>query len=71
MVHGLGFTNMLISRDESIHTQLGILLYSKLRQKLSQEKMEEILSEAIDLEAEFVSDSIPVELIGMNSKLMV
>ena len=70
MVHGLGFTNALISRDEGLHTQFGILLYSKLANKLSQERIEEILAEAVDLESEFVTDSIPVELIGMNSRLM-
>ena len=71
MVHGLGFTNMLISRDEGLHTQFGILLYSKLQNKLSQERIEQILAEAVDLESEFVTDSIPVELIGMNSRLMI
>jgi len=67
---GLTFSNELISRDEGLHCNFGCLLYSKLNNKLSTEKIHNIINEAIEIEKEFVSDSLPVELIGMNSKLM-
>jgi len=67
---GLTFSNELISRDEGLHCNFGCLLYSKLNNKLSTEKIYNIIKEAIEIEKEFVTDSLPVELIGMNSKLM-
>lgn len=71
MVHGLGFSNDLIAADESSHCDFGCLLYSMLSYKLPQSKIYEILQDAIDVECEFVRDSLPVELIGMNSKHMI
>ena len=68
---GLTFSNELISRDEGLHCNFGCLLYSKLNNKLSTEKIYNIIKEAIEIEKEFVSESLPVELIGMNSKLMI
>jgi len=68
---GLTFSNELISRDEGLHCNFGCLLYSKLNNKLSSNKIYEIIDEAIEIEKEFVSESLPVELIGMNSKLMI
>ena len=71
LMSGLTFSNELISRDEGLHCNFGCLLYSKLNNKLSSNKIYEIIDEAIEIEKEFVSESLPVELIGMNSKLMI
>ena len=71
LMPGLTFSNELISRDEGLHCNFGCLLYSKLNNKLSTEKIYNIIKEAIEIEKEFVSESLPVELIGMNSKLMI
>jgi len=67
---GLAFSNELISRDEGLHCDFACLLYSKLVAKLSKEKVEEIVDEAVQIECRFIKDSLPVELIGMNSLLM-
>lgn len=71
IMKGLCFSNELISRDEGLHCDFACLLYSKLQNKLSQEKIYEIINDAIEIESIFVKDSLPVELIGMNSKFMV
>ena len=71
LMPGLCFSNELISRDEGLHCSFACLLYSKLIFNLNgYEDAVEIISEAILIEQEFVRDSLPVELIGMNSKLM-
>jgi len=67
---GLTFSNELISRDEGMHTDFACLLYKHLNNKISNERIVEIVTEAVEIELEFVSDSLPVELIGMNSRLM-
>jgi len=67
---GLTFSNELISRDEGLHCDFACLLYSKLNNKLSQERIEVIIREAVEIEKGFVCDSLPVNLIGMNSELM-
>lgn len=67
---GLTFSNELISRDEGMHTDFACLLYKHLNNKISNERILEIISNAVEIEKEFVSVSLPVELIGMNSKLM-
>ena len=67
---GLTFSNELISRDEALHTEFAILLYSKLLQPLPQEKALQIIKEAVDIEKEFICDALPCKLISMNSKLM-
>ena len=68
---GLTFSNELISRDEGLHCDFAILLYTTMIEcKLSQERMEEIFREAVDIEKEFIIDAIPVSMIGMNCKLM-
>lgn len=67
---GLCFSNELISRDEGLHTDFACLIYSHLKNKLSQERVYEIICDAVKIEKEFVSSSLPVELIGMNSKMM-
>lgn len=71
MVKALGKSNELISRDEGLHCQFAILIYKHLRNKVSQERVEEIIREAVDIEIEFITVSIPVRLIGMNSDLMI
>mmetsp|Transcript_51986 Transcript_51986/g.130598 ORF Transcript_51986/g.130598 Transcript_51986/m.130598 type:complete len:336 (-) Transcript_51986:899-1906(-) len=68
---GLTFSNELISRDEGLHADFGCLLYSKLKHKLPQEFVHEIIASAVEVEKTFICDSIPVSLIGMNSELMV
>lgn len=70
LMPGLCFSNELISRDEGLHCDFACLLYSKLLNKLPTERIVEIISNAVEIEKEFVQDALPVELIGMNSKLM-
>lgn len=70
LMPGLTFSNELISRDEALHTEFAVLLYSKLANKLSQERIYEIITEAVEIEKEFITDALPCRLIGMNSKLM-
>ena len=67
---GLCFSNELISRDEALHTEFAILLYSKLKYKLNEEKVFSIVAEAVHIEKEFITEALPVRLIGMNSNLM-
>lgn len=67
---GLTFSNELISRDEALHTEFAILLYKKLKTKLSKKRIHEIIKEAVDIETEFITEAIPCKMIGMNSKLM-
>ena len=70
LMPGLTFSNELISRDEGLHCDFACLMYSMLSNKLSQERIYEIMAEAVSYEQEFVTDALPVGLIGMNSKLM-
>jgi len=70
LMPGLGFSNELISRDEGLHTDFACLLYSKLVNKLPESRILDIITSAVEIEKEFVSESLPVELIGMNSFLM-
>jgi ribonucleotide reductase beta subunit family protein with ferritin-like domain len=68
---GLCFSNELISRDEGMHCDFACLLYSKLVNRLPQSTIFAIIGDAVAIESEFVKDALPVELIGMNSKLMI
>lgn len=70
LMPGLTFSNELISRDEGMHTDFACLLYKHINNKISNERIIEIISNAVAIELEFVCESLPVELIGMNSKLM-
>lgn len=70
LMPGLTFSNELISRDEGLHCDFACLLYSKLQNKLTDERVYEIISEAVELEIEFLTDALPVSLIGMNAGLM-
>ncbi|EJF54108.1 ribonucleotide reductase, beta subunit [Saprospira grandis DSM 2844] len=67
---GLTFSNELISRDEGMHCDFACLLYSMLENPLPSEELRSIITEAVSLEQEFVTDALPVSLIGMNAKLM-
>ena len=67
---GLTFSNELISRDEGLHCDFACLLYSMLKYPLEQSRVYEIITEAVSIEKEFISEALPVELIGMNSELM-
>jgi ribonucleoside-diphosphate reductase beta chain len=69
---GLTFSNELISRDEGLHTDFACLLYRKyITNKLSQDEINAIFIEAVNIEIGFITESLPCELLGMNSKLMV
>jgi len=70
LMPGLSFSNELISRDEGMHCDFACLLYKKLVNKLPEERIQKIISQAVETEIEFVTDALPVELIGMNSNLM-
>jgi len=70
LMPGLAFSNELISRDEGLHCDFACMLYNKLVNKLPAERIVEIVTNAVEIEKEFVSDALPVELIGMNSGLM-
>lgn len=67
---GLTFSNELISRDEGLHCDFACLMFKHLVQKPSQERIIEIITEAVKIEQEFLTDALPVNLIGMNCKLM-
>jgi len=71
LMQGLTFSNELISRDEGLHCDFACLLYSMLSDKLPQETIHQMIREAVEIEREFVCDSLPVDLIGMNQRLMV
>jgi ribonucleotide reductase beta subunit family protein with ferritin-like domain len=70
LMPGLTFSNELISRDEALHTEFAVLLHSKLEKPLKKQKIHEIISEAVTIELEFINDSLPCRLIGMNQVLM-
>jgi ribonucleotide reductase beta subunit family protein with ferritin-like domain len=70
LMPGLTFSNELISRDEGLHCDFACLIYSKLVYPLSRKVVYSIIDDAVQYEKEFVCTALPVELIGMNSKLM-
>ena len=70
LMPGLTFSNELISRDEALHCEFAVLLYSKLIRKLDKSRIHEIIKEAVDIETEFICDALPCRLIGMNSEMM-
>jgi ribonucleoside-diphosphate reductase beta chain len=70
LMPGLTFSNELISRDEGMHCEFACLLYRMLENKLSEEAVQGIIRDAVEIEKEFVTDALPVALIGMNAKLM-
>ena len=70
LMAGLTFSNELISRDEGMHTDFACLLFSHLKHKPEKALIESIITEAVTIEQEFLTDALPVALLGMNSKLM-
>jgi ribonucleoside-diphosphate reductase subunit M2 len=70
LMPGLTFSNELISRDEALHCEFAILLYSKLEKKLPKAKIHDIIKECVEIEIEFICEALPCRLIGMNSELM-
>lgn len=71
LMPGLSFSNELISRDEGLHCDFACLLYNDhLENKLPKEQVKEIILDAVEIEKEFITESLPVRLIGMNSDLM-
>jgi ribonucleoside-diphosphate reductase subunit M2 len=70
LMPGLTFSNELISRDEALHCEFAVLLYSKLVKKIDKARIHEIIKEAVEIETEFICDALPCRLIGMNSQMM-
>jgi len=70
LLPGLTFSNELISRDEALHCEFAVLLYSKLVKKIDKGRIHEIIKEAVEIETEFICDALPCRLIGMNSQMM-
>jgi ribonucleoside-diphosphate reductase subunit M2 len=70
LMPGLTFSNELISRDEGLHRDFACLLYSYLRNKPDVSVVRQIVTEAVEIEKEFVCDALPVSLVGMNKELM-
>jgi ribonucleoside-diphosphate reductase beta chain len=71
LMPGLSFSNELISRDEGLHCDFACLLYTKhLINRLSKEQVQQIITDAVEIEKEFILEALPVKLIGMNSDLM-
>ncbi len=70
LMPGLTFSNELISRDEGLHCDFACLLHSQLVRGAGEMKIRQIISEAVEIEIEFVTSALPVSLIGMNAELM-
>jgi ribonucleoside-diphosphate reductase beta chain len=71
LMPGLSFSNELISRDEGLHCDFACLLYTQhIQNQLPKETIRKIITDAVEIEKEFVSDALPVRLIGMNADLM-
>ena len=67
---GLTFSNELIARDEALHTEFAVLLYSKLIKPLAPKRVKDIIREAVEIETEFICEALPCRLVGMNSTTM-
>jgi ribonucleoside-diphosphate reductase subunit M2 len=70
LLNGLCFSNELISRDEALHCEFAILLYSKLQTKMKPALFEKLIREAVDIELEFICEALPCRLLGMNCDMM-
>lgn len=70
LMPGLATSNEFISRDEGLHCDFACLLFGMLKNKLSQEQVYDMITSAVAIEQEFITDALPVDLIGMNSKMM-
>jgi ribonucleotide reductase beta subunit family protein with ferritin-like domain len=70
LLPGLSFANALISRDESLHTEFACMLYQYIDNRVPENIVHNMFKEAVDIEYRFITESLPVSLIGMNSNLM-
>ncbi|KAE9394573.1 ribonucleotide reductase small subunit [Gymnopus androsaceus JB14] len=70
LMPGLTFSNELISRDEGMHTDFACLLFNHLKRRPHPDTVKHIITEAVAIEQEFLTDALPVSLIGMNATLM-
>ena len=70
LMPGLSFSNELISRDEGLHTEFAVLMYTMLKEKPNEDDVKQIIREAVTIEKEFITESLPCSLIGMNKNLM-
>ncbi|KAI0307350.1 ribonucleotide reductase small subunit [Multifurca ochricompacta] len=70
LMPGLTFSNELISRDEGMHTDFACLLFSHLKRRPHPDTVNKIITQAVAIEQEFLTDALPVSLIGMNAELM-
>ena len=70
LMPGLSTSNVFIARDENLHCMFAISLYNMLENKLDEETVYSLFNEAVDIEKEFITESLPVSLIGMNNLLM-
>ncbi|XP_073481498.1 ribonucleoside-diphosphate reductase subunit M2 [Aquarana catesbeiana] len=70
LMPGLTFSNELISRDEGLHTDFACLMFKHLVHKPSEDRVRELITDAVTIEQEFLTDALPVKLIGMNGDLM-
>lgn len=67
---GLTFSNELISRDEGMHTDFACLLFSHLNNRPSKQAIQDVITEAVTIEQEFLTEALPCALLGMNATLM-
>ena len=67
---GLTFSNELISRDEGLHTDFACLLHSHLKNRASKKVIADIITDAVAIEQEFLTEALPCALLGMNANLM-
>ena len=70
LLPGLSSSNTFIARDEGLHCDFACLMYNKMVYRLSTMRIHEIIKDAVDIETVFIKDSLPVELVGMNSDMM-
>ncbi|KAG4415881.1 Ribonucleotide-diphosphate reductase (RNR), small subunit [Cadophora malorum] len=70
LMAGLTFSNELISRDEGLHTDFACLLFSHLNHRPSKQAVQDVITEAVEIEQEFLTEALPCALLGMNSGLM-
>ena len=71
MCHGLGASNELIARDESLHVEFAVLLYTYIVNRVPENIVHEMIKEAVNIENMFINESIPCAMIGMNAQLMI
>jgi ribonucleoside-diphosphate reductase subunit M2 len=70
LMAGLTFSNELISRDEGLHTDFACLLFSHLKHRPSKQAVQDVITEAVSIEQEFLTEALPCALLGMNADLM-